>query len=298
MSRNVWVVGASSGIGRATAQQLARRGDRLVLSSRGKQALDDTAAECRELGAAEVVVAPVDVGDQAGVDDIVRSNAPFDAVVVTSGVVAYGRFEQVPAEVFDKVVTTNLIGVANVARAVLPRMRERKSGSLVLIGSVLGNIAAPSMTPYIVTKWAVRALGRQLAVENRDLPDVHVTVVSPGGVDTPIYQQAANYQGRAGRPPAPVDSANKVASAIVRSLDRPRDRISVGVLNPVMRLGFSALPRVFDAIVGPLFAVLASKPGTVAPTTGNVLEPVDDLEAVDAGEGQGLRDLAARLRGK
>lgn len=295
MSRVVLLLGGSSGIGRATAHLLHERGDTVVLASRGKAALEATAAE---LGGAEVH--PVDVRDgdavQSLVDEVVARHGRLDAVVSTAGVVSYGRFEDVPPEVFDGVLETNLLGAANVARAVVPVLRRQRKGTLVLVGSVLGDIAAPRMTPYVVSKWGVRALGRQLALENRDLPDVHVTVLSPGGVDTPIYVQAANYQGREGRPPMPVDSPEKLARAVVATLDKPRDRVSVGRLNPLMRLGFSLTPRIFDAIVGPLFEVLASKPVAVGPTTGNVLEPVDDREAV-TGNGSGAwRDLVARVR--
>jgi NAD(P)-dependent dehydrogenase (short-subunit alcohol dehydrogenase family) len=297
VSRTVLVVGASSGIGRATAHLLAERGDRLVLASRGKRALEDTADECRLRGAGDVQVRVLDIRDRHDVEDVVVSSAP-DVVVHTAGVVSYGRFEDVPPEVFDGVLATNVTGAANVSREALRLFRAQRHGNLVLVGSVLGQIGAPSMTPYVVSKYAVRALGRQLSLENRDLPDVHVSVVSPGGVDTPIYRQAANYQGKAGRPPAPVDSPAAVAQAIVRVLDHPRDRTSVGLLNPLMRLGFTALPRVFDAIVGPLFEVIAKKPGTVEPTPGNVLDPCDDLEAVEAGFGQGIGDALVRLRGK
>jgi short-subunit dehydrogenase len=164
------------------------------------------------------------------------------------------------------------------------------------VGSVLGEVNVPGMTPYVVSKWAVRALGRQLALENRDLDDVHVTVVSPGGVDTPIYRQAANYSGKPGRPPAPVVSPTTVAKAIVQALDQPRDRVSVGVANPVMRLGFALLPGLFDRLVGPLFSLLATRPGTQPATTGNVLEPYVDLEAVTGGEDQGLADVVGRLK--
>jgi short-subunit dehydrogenase len=298
--RAVVVIGASSGIGRATAHRLAARGDRLVLASRGKAALEATAEECRTLGAASVTVHQVDVRDAAAVlglvDAVLAEHPRIDAVVNAAGVVAYGRFPDVPEEVFDGVLATNLHGSVNVARAVLPVLRRQRRGSLQLIGSVLGDVAVPGMTPYVVSKFAVRALGRQLALENRDLPDVHVTVVSPGGVDTPIYRQAANYQGRAGRPPAPVVSADTVARAMVAALDRPRDRVSVGPANHVMRAGFALLPKVYDTLVGPLFRLLATKPEPCAATPGNVLEPRDDLEAVDGGEGQGFADLIGRLR--
>lgn len=301
-SRVVVVVGGSSGIGRAAAHAFAARGDRLVLASRAKAALDVAAEECRAAGACSVTVLPLDVRNGAAVqrlvEAVVAEHGRVDAVCHTAGVVAYGRFTDVPPEIFDAVLATNVTGAANVARAVLPVLRAQRRGSLILVGSVLGDIAVPSMTPYVVSKHAVRSLGRQLALENRDLPDVHVTVVSPGSVDTPIYRQAANYQGRPGRPPAPVDSAATVARAIVAAVDRPCDRVSVGAANRVMRAGFTFLPRVFDAVVGPVFRAAATKPGPCPPTTGNVLEPRDEQEATSGGEGQGLADLLARLRGR
>jgi NAD(P)-dependent dehydrogenase (short-subunit alcohol dehydrogenase family) len=297
----VLVTGGSSGIGRATAHRLAARGDHVVLASRGKGALEDAAGECRQRGGS-VTSHAVDVRDAAAVDALVETviaeHGRLDAVVHAAGVVAYGQFPDVPPEIFDGVLDTNVRGSANVARAVLLVFRRQGRGHLVLLGSVIGDMAAPGMTPYAVTKWAVRSLGRQLALENRDLADVHVTVVSPGPVDTPIYRQAANYEGRAGRPPFPVVKPERVARAIVDVLDSPRDRVQVGPANAVMRLGFSLLPRVFDTIVGPFFRVLATRPGLLDATPGNVLEPREDLEAVRGGENQGFGDLVARLRGK
>ena len=294
------VIGASSGIGQATAHQLAPRAEHLVLASRGTSALETAAQECRDRGARDVETVTLDVGDQVAVDEavarIVARHGRLDVVVDAASVVAYGTFQDVPPEVFEKVLRTNLLGAANVARAALPVLRRQSAGHLVLVGSVLGEVNVPAMTPYVVSKWAVRSLGRQLALENRDLPDVHVTVVSPGGVDTPIYRQAANYQGKPGRPPAPVVSPTTVARAIVQTLDRPRDRVSVGFANPLMRLGFAVLPGVFDRLVGPLFSLLATRPGTQEETTGNVLEPYVGLEAVTGGEDQGLKDVLARIK--
>ncbi len=228
---------------------------------------------------------------QRAVDRVVGEHGRLDAVLHSAGVVAYGRFEDVPAEVFDAVLATNVLGAANVARAVLPVLRRQRRGTLVLVGSVLGHIAVPHMTSYVVSKYAVRSLGRQLALENRDLPDVRISVLSPGGVDTPIYRQAANYLGRPGRPPAPVYSAGRVAHALVGVLDRPRDRVGVGFANPLMRAGFSLAPRLFDALVGPLFRLTGTRPGPQPPTAGNVLAAVPAGEAVDGHLGQGGRDL-------
>jgi NAD(P)-dependent dehydrogenase (short-subunit alcohol dehydrogenase family) len=297
--RVIIVTGASSGVGRAVAHQLARQGACLVLCSRGKTALEAAASECRQAGARAVTAHPLDVRDgpavSALVDAVVAEHGHLDAVVHAAGVVAYGRFEDIPAEIFDGVIATNVLGSANIARAVLPVFRRQRAGTLQLVGSVVGEIAVPGMTPYAVSKWAVRNLGRQLALENRDLPHVRITTVSLGSVDTPIYRQSANYEGRAGRPPAPVVRPERVARVMVDALDSPRQRVSIGPVNAVMRVGFSLAPRAFDVLVGPLVSLIARRPGHQEPTAGNVLEPVVAGEAVRGGESQGLHDFIARL---
>ncbi len=284
MTRVVVIAGGSSGIGRAVAHIVAGRGDHVVLLARAEAPLLAAVAECEQAGAASASHHLLDVRDGEAVDEvfaaILAAHGRIDAVVHSSGVVAYGRFDEVPREVWDGVLRTNVLGAANVARAVLPEMRERNEGVLVLLGSVLGNIGAPGMSAYAVSKWAVRALGRQLQLDNRDRRGVHISVVSPGGVDTPIYAQAANYLGRAGSPPPPVYSPERVAAAVVKTLDRPRNRVAVGFANPIMRLGFSATPALFDLLVGPMFRMLATSGPKVPATAGNVLDPVPGREDV------------------
>ena len=106
----------------------------------------------------------------------------------------------------NQVVSTNLLGSVNLARHVLPVMRTQGAGNVVMVGSVIGHIAVPDMAAYVVSKWGVRALVRQLQVDNRDCPGIRIEYVAPGGVDTPIYRQAATYGDAAGRPPFPVTS--------------------------------------------------------------------------------------------
>jgi len=273
------VTGASSGIGRAVAQRAASTGAHVVLVGRDAGALKETAEECEHAGAAGVSVEPSDVGDDDAVAAVVRrvleDQGRLDAAVNAAGVVAYGALPSVPVEVFDRVLRTNLLGSANLARHVLPVFRAQGRGHLVLTGSVLGHLAVPGMTAYIVSKWGVRALARQLVLENRDLRHVHVSCVSPGGVDTPIYETAANYLGLRGRPPAPVSTPENVATVVLRLLERPRDRRQVGPANGLMRAGFSFMPAVYDALVGPLFGVAAlDRTIAVAPGPGGVLAPV------------------------
>ncbi len=308
LPRVVVVTGATSGIGLATAHQAAGEADVVVLVARSEPRLREVEAQCRDRGAHEVLVCPADVGDDAAVGAlvarVVETFGRIDAVVNSAGVVSYGRTEEIPVDVFAAVVRTNVMGSVHVARHVLPVLRRQGHGTVVLIGSVIGHIAVPGMTPYAVSKWAVRALARQLQLENRDQPGI-VAYVAPGGVDTPIYLQAGNYSGFVGRPPPPVVSPERVAR---KALDLTRHagagvrgRAQVGPANQVMRLGFSLLPGVYDRLVGPLVP-LASKDRTktAAPTAGNVLEPAPELERLRGQQGNPvagvLRNVAAAVR--
>jgi short-subunit dehydrogenase len=283
-SRVVVVTGASSGIGRATAHLLATEGSRLVLAARSTDSLEQTRQECVSRGAADVLVVPTDVGDRAAVESLFgRATGHYgvvDAVVHAASVLAYGRFEEIPADVFDKILTTNVTGTANVARCALHTFEDSQDASLVVVGSVLSKIAAPYMSPYGTSKWAIQGLVRTLQIEARERPGVHVSLVSPGGVDTPIYDQAGSYTGHPGHPPPPVDPPEKVAKAIVAALDRPARDINVGLANPIMVAGFRLLPGVFDVLVGPLMRLAGQGKDVVAAHAGNVFEPTPDKEAV------------------
>lgn len=308
MSAQVLVVtGASSGIGRATALAAAAAGDHVVLASRGEASLKEVATLCEDAGAASTLVVPTDVGDDASVAHLVRTtlsrHGRIDTVVNSAGVVAYGRIEDVPQEVFDGVLRTNLAGSVNVARHVVPVLREQEQGgSLVLIGSVIGHIAVPGMSAYVLSKWGVRALARQLRLENRDRPEVRVAYVAPGGVDTPIYRQAANYQGYVGRPPPPVSAPEKAAAQVLRRAERPWLHPQLTLGNDVIRFGFTALPWVYDRLIGqffPLGATDLTEP--IEPHAGNVLASTDEGNRLRGDQGSALagilRNVRVRLQG-
>jgi NAD(P)-dependent dehydrogenase (short-subunit alcohol dehydrogenase family) len=225
---------------------------------------------------------PTDVGDAEAVDALVRAALDrfgrVDACVHAAAVVAYGRVEDIPTEIFDRVVRTNVIGTANVSRAVIALFRKQRRSNLVLVGSVLGKISMPYLGPYVASKAAVEALGRVLSIEQRDLPDVAVCVVSPGVVRTPIFRQAANYAGRYGRPPEPTIDPDRVARRIATRLDHPRPRSNVGPANPIMIAGSLLTPRLYDMLVGPMMRLLGLSRTPVAPHPGNVLTPTASRE--------------------
>ena len=201
----VLITGASSGIGRATAHELAGRGARLVLVARGREALETAAAEARAAGAGEVLVFPADVTDEDGfrtaVDTALERFGRLDSVVHAAQVMAYGTIEELPRDVFEAVVNTALHGTAVVARVVLPVFRKQEAGHLLVVNSLLGSVATPLMGSYVAAKWGQLGLVRVLQQETRDVPGITVSAVQPGGVDTPIYYQAASWTGSTGRRP-------------------------------------------------------------------------------------------------
>lgn len=293
-SRVVVLTGASSGIGRAAALAFAARGDRLVLAARGRADLQSVAAAC----GGDPLIVPTDITDGDQVDELVEAAVErfgrIDVWADSAAVMAYGRFEDVPAHVFDRVVTTDLLGTAHIARSALRQFRVQGHGTLILCSSLLAHITAPYMSAYCTAKWGLRGLTRTLRQETRDAPDIHVCTVTPGSVDTPIYTSAANYAGFVGRPPPPVDTAERMAGAIVGLADRPRAEVSVGLANRFAELGFTLLPPVYDVLVGPMMRRLGLSRERIAPHTGNVYAPEPRTEG---GPGRWGRTSAGVLAG-
>jgi NAD(P)-dependent dehydrogenase (short-subunit alcohol dehydrogenase family) len=281
----VLITGGSSGIGRATALELAARGARLVLVARGRDSLEEAAAEAQAAGAGEVVVHVADVTDEdavrAAVEDTVTRFGRLDVVVHAAQVMAYGTIEELPRDVYETVVDVAVHGTANVARVVLPVFRKQAAGHLVVVNSLLGSIAAPLMGSYVTAKWGQLGLVRVLQQETRDEPGISVSAVQPGGVDTPIYVQAASWTGSTGRPPPPVYSPQRVARAVLSTLDRPRRVVQAGLFNPLITAGFRLLPGVYDYLVGPLLQRMAIANDEVPPTAGNVFESQQDGNATE-----------------
>jgi len=285
-ARVVLIVGATSGIGLATAVAFAARADKLVLVSRSAEALDAAEAACRRAGAdvvdtiAEDLTAPAAAGRL--VARTLERHGRVDVVVHTAAVMGYGSVEAMPAEVFTTVVDTAVHGTVHLARAVLPVMRSQRAGTFIGVNSLLGSITVPQMGAYAVSKWGQRAVLRTLQQETRDEPGVSVCIVSPGSVNTPIYYRAANYTGHAVRPPWPVLAPERVATAITRLADRPRRHVSVpiGPGNPLVISGFRLLPRLYDRLVGPLLRLAVLTRERLAPTAGAVHHPVPARERI------------------
>jgi len=271
----VVVTGASTGIGKETALLFAGRHARLSLASRSEAALELVAAECRAAGAADVVILPVDIAEADQVqklfDDTLAQFGRIDVVAQCAALTAFGRFEDLPVEVFDTVVRTNPIGAVNVARSSLAHFHERGRGHLVLLGSLLGQAAMPYQSAYVVSKFGVQGLVRALRQENSHLSGVKVHGVYPGPVDTTMSGNAGNYFGRVAQVPPTAVGPITVAAAIVRATTRGRStERHVGCLNRPMVLVYRIFPSLFDAFAGRLTRAILFTRQVTGIAEGNV----------------------------
>ncbi|MCW2818351.1 MAG: hypothetical protein JWR42_1138 [Marmoricola sp.] len=289
--RAVVVVGATSGIGLATAQLLSSRGDRLVLVARDLERLREVARDLP--GPVEVAAADVTDGDQvqAALEACVTAYGRVDAVITSAQPMAYGTVEQVPAEVLRRMTDVAVLGTSHLARAALPRFRTQGGGHLVVVNSLLAEVAVPSMGAYCSAKAGQLALVRALQVEIRREVGVHVSLVLPGAIDTPIYHQAATYAGSRGSAPPPVISPAAVAEACVGCLDRPRRMVHVGAVNRLAVTGYRFMPAVYDRLAPWLVDRVVLRGPEAAADEGNLFEPTPAGESLRGGW-----TLAGRLR--
>jgi short-subunit dehydrogenase len=280
------ITGASSGIGRATALEMARQGGTVVLASRQGDALRTVATECEHLGGRALVV-QTDVTNAEQVHALakraIESFGRIDAWINNAGVALYARFEDAPDDVFRRVIETNLFGCINGARAVLPYFREQREGVLINLSSAFGRVGAPYVSAYATSKFAISGFSESLRMELRNDPHIHVCTVFPATMDTPIFQHAANYTGRFIQALPPVYKAEQVTDAILDCILDPKAEVMVGGSVKQAHL----LRKVSSSLSERLIAKkvekkhFLDKPGAVS--KGNVFEPMPEYNTVSGG---------------
>lgn len=229
----VVITGASSGIGRATARQFAKAGSNLVLAARGRKALEETAQECRALGAKAIAV-PTDTTDATAVEALARRAVEqfgsLDVWVNNASVSLFGAVETVPLDHFQRVLETNVMGYVHGARAALHHMRDQGQGVLINVSSAIAHVPQPFTAAYSMSKAAVSSLSVSLRSELwlEKLKDIHVVTVTPATVDTPFFGRTANYSGRKVRAMPPVHPPEDIAKAIVKAATKPENNVVVG----------------------------------------------------------------------
>ena len=231
--RRALVTGASSGIGAVAAHLLAQEGADVALLARSDKGLRAVASRVESAGRTAVRVR-ADVTDRAATERAVERAATrlggLDVVLVAAAAGAFGRFEEIPPDDFDRCVAVSFGGAVNTIRAALPHL-ERSRGRLVVIGSAVDTIPLSLMTPYVAAKSALDGFLHSLRAELRSTGSpVSVSVVRPGAVDTPFWRHLTHPAGLTppAIPPLTAYSVESVAKAAVDLAGNPRRSVTVG----------------------------------------------------------------------
>jgi 3-oxoacyl-[acyl-carrier protein] reductase len=217
------ITGAGSGVGRATAVALARRGMRSALVGRSVAQLEETALLVEAAGG-KALIAPADVADEAAVGAAmaraVQGFGGVDVLIAAAAIGRYGPVESYPLADWQATLATNLTGVFLCAKAVLPTMRDRGGGAIVAIASGAAKQGYPNLSAYAASKFGLLGFMQSLAEEVRD-DGIKVSTILPGSIatgfagKTPEDVAAGRAQGRKYLEP------EDVANAIVYLLEQP-----------------------------------------------------------------------------
>ncbi|WP_440995782.1 SDR family oxidoreductase [Arhodomonas sp. SL1] len=193
----IWITGASSGIGEATARCLAAEGARVALSGRRRERLDAIAeAIAGEGGSAEVL--PLDIRDRdavAGVGEALEERGGVAALINNAGVMPLSPLISGRVDEWERMIDVNLRGALYAIHAVLPGMARREQGHVVNISSVAARVVFPSAAVYAATKAGLTAVSEGLRREGIR-HNIRVTDIQPGAVDTELPEGIAHDKVR------------------------------------------------------------------------------------------------------
>ncbi|GAB3841400.1 SDR family oxidoreductase [Dactylosporangium cerinum] len=243
MDRTALVTGASSGIGRATAAALVRRGYRVVGTSRRPETLSDGQ---RPEG---VEFLALDLGDEASIEALAAAVGPVDVLVNNAGESQSGPFEELPGEALRRLFQVNVLGPVQLTQLLLPGMRERRRGRVVMVGSMLASFPLAYRSSYVASKAALKGFSDGARHEYTPF-NVWLTTVEPGSINTGISERRTKYVAEGSphrtdfeRMLAALDRneskgvpAELVAETIVKAVEAPRPKAfyAVGSNAPVV----------------------------------------------------------------
>ncbi|RYY53733.1 MAG: SDR family oxidoreductase [Chitinophagaceae bacterium] len=286
MNKTIVITGASSGAGRAMALELATSGAKLVLVARRAAALEELAIECEELGGLALAVT-ADVTDISSLQLVAENAAQFggriDVWINNAGVLAAGQLEDIPAEVNEKVVRTNLVGYMNAAQVVIPYFKRQGFGILVNNISIGGYIPVPYGAAYSASKFGLRGFSEALRGELKEWENIHVCDIFPGLLDTPGMHHAANYLGKDLKPIPPIYAPKQIAVRVADLLAHPRPKTLIGVAPRFMKLGALLFPGLTATITGSVIRRYLKTARDTEHTAGNILDPVNFGTSAEGG---------------
>jgi NADP-dependent 3-hydroxy acid dehydrogenase YdfG len=188
LNKVIVITGASSGLGESAARHLAEQGATVVLAARRSDRIQALADELSKAGGKALAVT-TDVTDRdqvkALVDKAVEAYGHVDVIINNAGLMPHSPLERLKIDEWDRMIDVNIKGVLYGIAAVLPHMKERKSGHIINVSSVAGHKVRPAGVVYSATKHAVRVISEGLRQEVKPY-NMRTTVISPGAVDTEL----------------------------------------------------------------------------------------------------------------
>lgn len=222
------ITGGSSGVGLATAEAFCKAGCKVVLAARGAEGLSMAVDRCTTLGGQALAV-PTDVSDYVQVQQLVSHALAFggkiDYWVNNAGVMASGKFEEVPIEVAHQVVKTNLLGYLNGTHAVLPIFKQQGRGILINNVSIGGYMPAPYSAVYSATKFGIKGMMECLQGEISDETDIHICNLYPQIQRSTGNMHSAKYSGLDFKvPPFAADPKDTAAQLLALAIHPKKDK--------------------------------------------------------------------------
>ena len=216
------VSGATGGIGRAIAEELAGRGCGLVLSSRRKEELSELAKSLPG-GARRHRVVVADLAEPGAAEELIKDAGDIDALVANAALPASGKLDDFSSEEVQRAIRVNFESPILMARALAPKLAKKGEGHLVFISSLSGKVGSPRAALYGATKFGLRGFAFALR-EDMHPHGVGVSIVSPGFV-----RGAGMWADAEVDPPPMIGTTTpaKVATAVARAIERNRNEITV-----------------------------------------------------------------------
>jgi short-subunit dehydrogenase len=220
--KTVVVTGASSGIGRATAIEMARRGADVVLAARRADRLEEVAAECRAQGVRATTI-PTDVTKEEECRRLIESAGEVDVLVNNAGFAVLDTIAEASTDDLREMMDTNYLGAVHCTKAALPQMLARRRGSIVNVGSITGIMGVAKMAGYGATKAALIAFTEGLRDEVID-HGLRVALVCPGTTESEFFVKAERSKIPAASRLVPTATPEQVARAVCDAAEDGRYR--------------------------------------------------------------------------